>query len=139
EDGEGAMRLADGRGGALGRATLGYAGPDLRGLPVPRVGGRPKEVVLSPLMSYLGIAGIFIPFTGEANVNATLPDCEIPFTACHELAHQRGYAREDEANYIAYRACRAHPDRDFRYSGPFRAALYTIGAPAGAHRASHSR
>ena len=54
------------------------------------------------MLSYLGISGIFIPFTCEANVNATLPDWEIPFTACHELAHQRGFAREDEANYVGY-------------------------------------
>ncbi len=140
EDAQGALRLPDGRRGALGRAGLGFApGRGLDTLPCPAVGGRPKLVLLSPLLSYAGISGIFIPFTGEANVNATLPDWEIPFTAAHELAHQHGYAREDEANYVGYRACREHPDRDFQYSGTFQAALYSLSALAGADRAAYGR
>jgi len=48
-------------------------------------------------MSYLGIGGVYFPFTGEANVNISMPHTSIPFTACHEMAHQIGFAREDEA------------------------------------------
>jgi hypothetical protein len=136
EDAAGTLRLPDGRR-AVRRASLGYAAGALERLPVPALPGHPKMMVLSPLMSYLGITGIFIPFTFEANVNGTLPDWEVPFTACHELAHQRGFAREEEANYVAYLACRAHPDRDFRYSGAFRAALYALVALAGADRAAY--
>jgi hypothetical protein len=140
EDGAGVLKLPDGRRGAAGRAARGYAAPELAGrLPVPSLSAPPKLVLLSPLMSYLGIGGIFIPFTCEANVNATLPDWEIPFTSAHELAHQRGFAREEEANYVGYLACRAHPDRDFRYSGTFRAALYAMGALARADRESYGR
>ena len=103
---------ADGRpaGRALSRRARlrGRGGrfPSSRATPVRSAQARP----VLPLMSYLGIGGIFIPFTCEANVNATLPDWEIPFTSAHELAHQRGFAREDEANYVGYLACRAHPD-----------------------------
>jgi Protein of unknown function (DUF3810) len=140
EDGHGVLRLADGRGGALARAARGYADEGLASrLPLPRLAGRPKAVALSPLMSYLGVSGIFIPFTCEANVNATLPDWEIPFTAAHELAHQHGFAREDEANYVGYLACRVHPDRDFRYSGTFQAALYVLAALAHADREAYGR
>ena len=140
EDGAGALRLVDGRRGALARAGRGYEAPAVAlRLPVPLLSAPPKLVLLSPLMSYLGIGGIFIPFTCEANVNATLPDWEIPFTSAHELAHQRGFAREEEANYVGYLACRAHPDRDFQYSGTFRAALYALGALAQADRASYTR
>ena len=140
EDGAGAFRLTDGRRGALERAARGYTAPALaQRLPVPDLSAPPKLVLLSPVMSYLGIGGIFIPYTCEANVNATLPDWEIPFTAAHELAHQRGFAREDEANYVGYLACRAHPDRDFQYSGTFRAALYSLAALAQADRASYDR
>jgi len=57
------------------------------------------------------------PFTGEANVNISMPHTSIPFTACHEMAHQIGFAREDEANFIAYIACKNHPSPDFQYSG----------------------
>lgn len=140
EDGAGALRLTDGRRGALGRAARGYEAAEVaRRLPVPLLSAPPKLVLLSPLMSYLGIGGIFIPFTCEANVNATLPDWEIPFTSAHELAHQRGFAREEEANYVGYLACRAHPDRDFQYSGTFRAALYALGALAQVDRPSYAR
>jgi hypothetical protein len=140
EDGAGALRLTDGRRGAIVRAGRGYEAPEVASrLPVPRLSAPPKLVLFSPLMSYLGIGGIFIPFTCEANVNATLPDWEIPFTSAHELAHQRGFAREEEANYVGYLACRAHPDRDFQYSGTFRAALYALGALAQVDRPSYAR
>jgi Protein of unknown function (DUF3810) len=137
EDTAGALRLPDGHRGAVARAPRGYASGDPRRLPLPTVAGRPKLVLFSPILSYLGISGIFVPFTGEASVNGTLPDWEIPFTASHELAHQRGFAREDEANYVAYLACRSHPDRDFRYSGTLNAALYALGALARADRAAY--
>ena len=35
----------------------------------------------------------------------------------HELAHQCGFMREDEANFIAYLACRQSDDALMRYSG----------------------
>jgi hypothetical protein len=140
EDEHGVLRLPDGRRGAMGRAGLGYARETLgHRLPLPAMAGRPKLVLLSPALSYLGIAGIFIPFTCEANVNSTLPEWEIPFTAAHELAHQRGFAREEEANYVGYLACRAHPDRDFQYSGTFRASLYALAALARADQEAYGR
>jgi hypothetical protein len=85
-------------------------------------------VLLSTPLSYLGISGIYLPFTAEANVNDILPDSQLPFTAAHELAHQGGVAPEDEANFLAYVACTLHPDADFRYSGALNAALYALGA-----------
>lgn len=138
EDSSGALRLVDGPRGAMRRAARGYDGPAARALGLPGLAARPKLVAISPLMSYLGIAGIFIPFTGEANVNATLPDWELPFTAAHELAHQRGVAREDEANFVGYLACREHPDADFQYSGTFRAGLYALGALASVDRGAYA-
>lgn len=71
----------------------------------PVLGGlyaRPKPVLLSPLMSYTEITGVFMPFTMEANVNVDIADYAIPYTMFHEMAHQRGFMREDEANYISY-------------------------------------
>jgi Protein of unknown function (DUF3810) len=86
--------------------------------------------MLSPLLSRLGITGIFCPFTGEAHVNGEVPAPDVPFTASHELAHFRGFAREDEASYVGYLACRSHPDPDFRYSGLLLASAYLTGALA---------
>lgn len=79
--------------------------------------GKPKPIILSKFMSYTGITGIYIPYTGEANVNINIPDLLLPCTVAHEMAHQRGFAREDEANYIAYLACINNKDVDFQYSG----------------------
>jgi len=139
EDARGVMRLPDGRDGGLRRAHLGFRVAGRRYPSLGEGGGRPKGALASVLLSHLGISGIFIPFTGEAHVNTTLPEVEVPFAASHELAHQRGFAREDEANYLAYVACRDHPDRDFRYAGAFMAGLYAQVAlravdPAGARR-----
>ena len=78
---------------------------------------RVKPVVLSELLSYTHITGIYTFFTGEANININFPDYITPFTAAHELAHQRGIAREDEANMIAFLVCTYSDDPYIRYSG----------------------
>lgn len=90
--------------------------------------GDPKPVMLSRLMNYTGICGIYFPFTGEANVNVSVPDSILPSTASHEMAHQRGFSREDEANYISYLACTAHPDVNFKYSGVLLALTSSMNA-----------
>lgn len=69
------------------------------------------------LLTRLGISGIYSPFTGEATVNAELPDVSIPYVTAHEMAHQRGVAPENEANALAYLACRDSGFWAARYSG----------------------
>lgn len=64
--------------------------------------GRSKPVLFSVGMSYANISGIYFPFTAEANLNADAPDLLLASSALHEAAHQRGFAREDEANFLAY-------------------------------------
>ena len=70
-----------------------------------RLDSKLKPVMLSELMSYTHITGVYSFFTGEANINVAFPDYTIPYTAAHELAHQRGIAREDEANFVAFLVC----------------------------------
>lgn len=77
---------------------------------------RVKPVMLSEPMSYTHITGVYTFFTGEANINVNFPDYCIPYTAAHELAHQRGIAREDEANFIAFLVCMESDDAYIRYS-----------------------
>ena len=89
---------------------------------------RPKEVFFSEAMSYMEIVGVFTPYTDEANVNFHTTDFDIPFAACHELAHISGFMREDEANFLAYAACRASQDTFFRYSGTVTALIHTGNA-----------
>ena len=78
---------------------------------------RVKPVMLSEAMSYTHITGVYSFFTGEANLNVNFPDYTLPFTTAHELAHQRGIAREDEANFVAFLVCAESDDPYIRYSG----------------------
>lgn len=86
----------------------------------------PKAVSFAPLLSYQGLGGVYAPFTIEANYNGAMPAYCIPFTACHELSHLRGFMREDEANYIAFLACTNANDTNFRYSGYLNAWSYCM-------------
>lgn len=90
--------------------------------------GKPKPVFFSSKMSYTGISGIYFPFTGEANVNVDIPHSLLPATTCHEMAHQRGFAREDEANYIAWVTCSANDNPEFQYSGTLLALIHSMNA-----------
>lgn len=92
--------------------------------------GRPKPILLSKLMNYTGITGIYSPFTGEPNVNTANIPMNLPVTTLHEMAHQRGYGSEDECNFIAYLTAIYHPDLDFQYSGYILAIAYTSNALA---------
>jgi len=89
---------------------------------------RARPALLSPLLPLLGVAGIYSPFTGEAHFNTRMPRVAHPFTACHELAHQRGVAREDEANFVAWVVCRASTAPHQRYSGNLLALSYALVA-----------
>ena len=89
---------------------------------------RLKPVMLSEAMSYTHITGIYTFFTGEANINIAFPDYTIPYTAAHELAHQRGIAREDEANFVAYLVCIESDDSYIRYSAYLNLLEYVMGA-----------
>lgn len=75
-----------------------------------------KPVFLSEGLSYMHITGVYTFFTGEANININFPDYTVPYTAAHELAHQRGIAREDEANMVALLVCMESDDPYIRYS-----------------------
>lgn len=76
-----------------------------------------KPVLASKIMSYAHVLGVYTYYTGEANVNIDFPDYTTPFTAAHEMSHQRGFSREDEANFMAYLVCINSDDGYIRYSG----------------------
>ena len=88
----------------------------------------PKRVLLSRLLSYSGITGIFICFTGEANVNAETPQAALPFTMAHERGHAQAICPEEECNFAAYLACMANPHVECRYSGAYSAFIYCYNA-----------
>jgi hypothetical protein len=75
-----------------------------------------KPSLYSYLGNYLGFQGYYNPFSGEAQVNTTIPRFLEPYVTTHEIAHQLGYAKEMEANFVGYLACRNYPSNAFRYS-----------------------
>jgi hypothetical protein len=80
-----------------------------------------KPVSLKPSMwswlgNYIGFTGYYNPFTGEAQVNTLVPKFLQPFTTCHEVAHQLGYAKEMEANFVGYLAAINSNDTLLHYS-----------------------
>lgn len=95
---------------------------------------RVKPIMLSEPMSYTHITGVYTFFTGEANINVNFPDYTIPYTAAHELAHQRGIAREDEANMIAFLVCMESDDPYIRYSASLNLFEYVVSALSSADR-----
>lgn len=126
ENSSGIMYIKGGLWDVMSRAYKGYEKLALSYPIFSGSYGKPKGVLASRALSYTGIAGIYFPYTGEANVNKLVPDPMLPSTICHEMAHQRGFAREDEANFIAYLVCKAHPDKDFQYSGYLLALIYSM-------------
>jgi hypothetical protein len=75
-----------------------------------------KPSIWSWLGNYMGFTGYYNPFTGEAQVNTLVPKFLQPFTTCHEVAHQLGYAKEMEANFVGYLSATASKDTLLLYS-----------------------
>ncbi|MBQ8397672.1 MAG: DUF3810 domain-containing protein [Clostridia bacterium] len=95
---------------------------------VQRLRSNIKQVILSEPWTYTHIAGVYTYFTGESNLNMNFPDYTLPYTAAHELAHQRGIAREDEANFMAFLVCIESADPYIRYSGYLNLYEYVASA-----------
>ncbi len=88
-------------------------------LQLPVVGGRfgrVKTLLATRLYEVFGIVGFYFPFTGEANVRRGVPASEWPHSIAHEQAHQRGVARESEANFWGYLSAAGARDPHARYS-----------------------
>ena len=76
------------------------------------------------LGNYISFSGYYNPFTGESQVNTNIPNFLQPYTNCHEIAHQLGYAKESEANFVGYLAATASKDESFHYSAYLDLFLY---------------
>lgn len=85
-----------------------------------------KPVLNSYVISKIGIEGYYNPLSGEANINLNLPAWVLPFVSCHEIAHQFGIAREDEANLMGYLASIHSADVNFQYSGNYQMLRYIL-------------
>jgi hypothetical protein len=83
-----------------------------------------KPFIFSDIQVKMGYSGMYFFFTAEPLVNSLLPMVSVPYATCHEMAHQRGIAREGDANYIAIIACINNEDPYFRYSGYYHCVRY---------------
>lgn len=109
----------------IGYERLSEEYPELN---IKNFDSRAKAVLLSKPMSKLELLGVYTFFTGESNVNVYYPDYTVPFTVAHELAHQRGIARENEANFLAFAVCIRADDPYVRYSGYMNMFEYVASA-----------
>ena len=56
------------------------------------------------------------PTPTPSAANTTVPLFVQPFTTCHEIGHQLGYAKENEANFAGYLSAKSSQSALFRYS-----------------------
>ena len=75
-----------------------------------------KPIIASEPMTYTHLSGIYSFMSGEANVNVNYPDFIVATSSAHEMAHQRGIARENECNFIAFAVLLESDDPFLRYS-----------------------
>ena len=87
-----------------------------------------KPMLFSRLMSRMDFTGFYCACTGEANVNIDSPACLLPSTAAHEMSHQRGFASEQECNFLAVLACLESGDNVYAYSGWLMGYIYLANA-----------
>lgn len=76
-----------------------------------------KRSIYSLPLTYMGFSGYLNPFTNEAQIDGLIPTYKYPTTTSHEIAHQLGYAAENEANFIGAMAAMKHDNIYFNYSG----------------------
>ena len=83
-----------------------------------------KPSLFGIIGNYMGYGGYYNPFTGEAQINSYMPDFMLPYIAVHEAAHQKGYAKESEANFIGYIDAMESGDSALLYSANLEMFLF---------------
>jgi len=85
-----------------------------------------KSSLFSLPLTYMGFSGYINPLTNEAQVNSKVPPFRLITVTAHEMAHQLGFAKENEANFIACLNTMNHHNPYFRYSGYTFALQYCL-------------
>lgn len=85
-----------------------------------------KPSMLTLIGKYFGFTGYYNPFSGEAQVKTDVPVFAKPFIVCHEIGHQLGYAKENEANFAGFLSGKASGDIEFRYSAYYEMYGYAL-------------
>ncbi|CAN5724203.1 hypothetical protein BH23GEM11_BH23GEM11_14790 [soil metagenome] len=108
------------------RAVLRWELPEAMARPRPG----PRTLLTTPVLRRLGMAGVYAPWTGEALIMADLAGASFHFTAAHESGHQRGIARESDANAMAYLLALDAPAAETRYAAALFLQRQTLQALA---------
>ena len=116
------------------KISAAYASLSQKHSSIKGFSSRIKPIMTEGAMSSLRLLGIYTYYTGEANLNIHYPDFNLPFTTAHEFAHQRGIARENEANFVAFLVCLESDDDFIRYSGYLRLYEYVASSLYGTSR-----
>ena len=88
--------------------------------------GITKNSLWSNTISYLGYSGYINPFTNEAQVNKRIPMINYLTTIAHEQSHQRGIARENESNFMAFITTTSNSNEYVQYAGYCFALRYCL-------------
>lgn len=88
---------------------------------------RAKPMLISPMMSSVGVLGYMGPFLNEFNLNRDLLAVQYPFTYAHEMAHVLGISNEAEANLYGFLVCSHSAVPEIRFSGYFGLLPYVLG------------
>lgn len=85
-----------------------------------------KESLLTMPLTHMGYSGYLNPITGEAQTNAWINCYKTPVLILHEMSHQLGFAKENEANFVAIQAGLNHEDEYFQYSASIFGLKYLL-------------
>jgi hypothetical protein len=86
--------------------------------------GAPKPTLADPFMAATGTTGYINPLALDVHLASDLLWFERPFSLSHEWSHVAGYAREDEANFLAIVNCTRSNVPVVEYSGWLELLLY---------------
>lgn len=91
--------------------------------------GAPKPTLADPFMTATGTSGYINPLGLDVHLASDLLGFERPFALAHEWSHIAGYAREDEANFLAIVSCTRSTIAVVQYSGWLELFLYLPPQP----------
>lgn len=85
-----------------------------------------KASLYSPVGHLFGFTGYYNPFSGEAQLKTNTPVFIKSFVVNHEIAHQLGYGKENEANFVSFLSGRQSVNNEVKYSTYFELYLYAL-------------
>lgn len=85
-----------------------------------------KYAMCSGILEHMDIGGYNYPFTMEPTINKYYDPLYLPFIEAHEMAHHKGYYKENEANFLSMVALSESDDPFLRLSGFYEMYWYLI-------------